>query len=97
MIPFVSIVVPMKNEAKRLPSLISALEGLDYPRDRYEIIVADNGSSDATPPSLGDARRSSYVSNRRAVLTRLATRPRVSLGGRFWRSLTVIACLNLIG
>jgi cellulose synthase/poly-beta-1,6-N-acetylglucosamine synthase-like glycosyltransferase len=58
MIPIVSIVVPVKNEAERLPSLISALEALDYPRDRYEIIIADNGSSDATPAI---ARASSSV------------------------------------
>jgi glycosyltransferase involved in cell wall biosynthesis len=49
MFPFVSIVVPVKNEAERLASLISVLEKLDYPRERYEIIIADNGSSDATP------------------------------------------------
>jgi cellulose synthase/poly-beta-1,6-N-acetylglucosamine synthase-like glycosyltransferase len=58
MIPFVSIVVPVRNEAERLPGLISALEGLDYPQDRYEIIIADNGSSDATPDI---ARTSSRV------------------------------------
>jgi len=58
MIPFVSIVVPVKNEAERLPSLVALLEGLDYPRDRYEIIIADNGSSDGTPAI---ARRSPSV------------------------------------
>lgn len=47
--PFVSIIVPVKNEERRLPRLLEALQSLDYPRDRYEIIVADNGSSDETP------------------------------------------------
>jgi glycosyltransferase involved in cell wall biosynthesis len=48
MYPFVSIIVPIKNEERRLPQLLSALEALDYPRDRFEIIVADNGSTDRT-------------------------------------------------
>jgi cellulose synthase/poly-beta-1,6-N-acetylglucosamine synthase-like glycosyltransferase len=46
--PFVSIIVPVKNEEHRLPTLLAVLCGLDYPRDRYEIIVADNGSTDRT-------------------------------------------------
>ena len=46
--PFVSIIVPVKNEAQRLPRLLATLVALDYPPDRYEIILADNGSSDET-------------------------------------------------
>lgn len=46
--PFVSIIVPVKNEEQRLQRLLEVLSSLDYPRERYEIIVADNGSSDAT-------------------------------------------------
>ncbi len=46
--PFVSIIVPVKNEERRLPKLLAVLRALDYPQDRYEIIVADNGSTDRT-------------------------------------------------
>jgi glycosyltransferase involved in cell wall biosynthesis len=46
--PFVSIIVPIKNEEERISTLLGALVSLDYPRDRYEIIVADNGSTDRT-------------------------------------------------
>lgn len=46
--PFISIIVPVKNEEQRLPRLLKVLSSLDYPRERYEIIVADNGSTDAT-------------------------------------------------
>lgn len=49
MLPFVSIIVPVKNEAERLPSLIGALRSLRYPADRFEIIIVDNGSTDGTP------------------------------------------------
>ena len=52
--PFVSIIVPVKNEERRLPALLAALRALDYPRDRYEIIVADNGSSDSTRAVITD-------------------------------------------
>lgn len=46
--PFVSIIVPVKNEELRLSKLLEVLCALEYPRDRYEVIVADNGSSDRT-------------------------------------------------
>jgi glycosyltransferase involved in cell wall biosynthesis len=46
--PLVSIIVPLKNEEKRLPILLEALQMLDYPRERYEILVADNGSTDGS-------------------------------------------------
>jgi glycosyltransferase involved in cell wall biosynthesis len=47
-LPCVTIVVPAKNEAQHLPLVFDALNALDYPRDRCDIVVVDNGSSDAT-------------------------------------------------
>ncbi len=46
--PFVSIVVPLLNEAPYVERLTRSLLAQDYPRDRYEILVADGGSSDRT-------------------------------------------------
>jgi len=43
-----SIVIPARNEAANLSSLLQALEGQDYPGDQYEIIVVDDHSSDET-------------------------------------------------
>lgn len=46
--PFVSIVIPTKNAAGILPSCLASIAALDYPRDRYEVVVADGRSSDGT-------------------------------------------------
>lgn len=46
--PFVSIVVPVYNGEKTIGRCIESLLNLDYPKDRYEIIVVDNGSKDRT-------------------------------------------------
>ena len=44
--PFVSIIVPSRNEEKNLPPLLTSLESLDY--KRYEVIVVDDNSTDQT-------------------------------------------------
>jgi len=46
--PFVSIIIPAYNEAAMLEKSLSALNRINYSRDRYEIIVVDNGSTDNT-------------------------------------------------
>ncbi len=42
--PFFSIVVPTYNRPIRLAACLQALSQLDYPRDRYEVVVVDDGS-----------------------------------------------------
>ncbi len=44
--PFVTIMVPAHNEGKVIVKTVEALLALDYPRDRYEIIVINDNSSD---------------------------------------------------
>lgn len=44
----ISVVIPVFNEEKLLPRCLQALRNQTYPRDHYEIIVADNGSTDKT-------------------------------------------------
>jgi GT2 family glycosyltransferase len=46
--PFVSIIVPTRNRAHLLRDCVHSLLAQDYPRDRYEIIVVDDGSADET-------------------------------------------------
>ena len=46
--PFFSIIVPTKNNEKQIDNCLTSLELLDYPKDRYEIIVSDGHSSDHT-------------------------------------------------
>jgi glycosyltransferase involved in cell wall biosynthesis len=50
--PFISIVVPLLNEEGYVERLLRSLLDQDYPRDRYEILVADGGSTDGTLRAL---------------------------------------------
>lgn len=43
--PFVSVVIPVYNDRERLELCLAALERQTYRRDRYEVIVVDNGST----------------------------------------------------
>lgn len=44
----ISIIIPVKNEAKRLPLCLDAIKQLEYDQELIEIIVVDNGSDDST-------------------------------------------------
>lgn len=46
--PFVSIIVPAHNEEKRIAAKLQNCLELNYPPDRLEILVASDGSTDAT-------------------------------------------------
>src|SRR6266571_1438665 len=46
--PAVSIVVVAHNEAARIEGRIANLLALDYPRERLEIVIASDGSTDET-------------------------------------------------
>ncbi len=45
-LPFVSVLVPVKNEEKVLARLLDALLGLNYPADKREFIVVNDASND---------------------------------------------------
>lgn len=47
-IPSVSIIVAVHNEAKYLPKKLQSLSALDYPTGAFEIIVVSDGSTDGT-------------------------------------------------
>lgn len=42
--PFFSIVIPTYNRPERLANCLKVIALLDYPRDRFEVIVVDDGS-----------------------------------------------------
>ncbi|PKM91652.1 hypothetical protein CVU82_00365 [Candidatus Falkowbacteria bacterium HGW-Falkowbacteria-1] len=46
--PFVSVVVPVFNDEKRIGKCIESLISQSYPKDKYEIIIVDNNSNDGT-------------------------------------------------
>ena len=46
--PFISVIVPVRNEAGFIADTLSQLLSQDYPADRVEILVADGRSTDET-------------------------------------------------
>src|SRR5699024_1765330 len=43
---FFSVIVPFRNEADNLPTLLDSIKTLDYPIDLFEFILVDDSSSD---------------------------------------------------
>lgn len=50
--PFVSVIVPVYNDAIRIRACIESLLLQTYPFQQYEIIIIDNGSTDTTPVTI---------------------------------------------
>ncbi|MBM3255474.1 MAG: glycosyltransferase, partial [Candidatus Omnitrophica bacterium] len=46
--PFVSIIIAHFNGKKMIKDCLDALYGIDYPKNKFEVIVVDNGSSDGS-------------------------------------------------
>ncbi|NNK32927.1 MAG: glycosyltransferase family 2 protein [Xanthomonadales bacterium] len=71
----ISIIVPVYNTSKYVDRCMTALLEQDYPRDDYEIIAVDNGSSDDSRQRLGrypvividEPRRGSYAARNAGV------------------------------
>jgi glycosyltransferase involved in cell wall biosynthesis len=50
--PEVSVIVPVYNGATTIEDCIESLLALDYPREKMELLVVDNASTDQTPELL---------------------------------------------
>ena len=44
-----SIIIACRNEEKNLPELFNSLINLDYPMEKFEIIIVDDASTDNSP------------------------------------------------
>lgn len=66
-LPFVSVVLPVRNEVDFIEENLTRLLQQDYPADRFEIVVADGMSDDGTRELLEDIaqrdRRVTFVDN----------------------------------
>jgi glycosyltransferase involved in cell wall biosynthesis len=47
-LPFISIIVAAKNEGRVIRRSLESMANLDYPKDLYEVVVVEDGSSDDT-------------------------------------------------
>lgn len=52
-IPDISVLVPVHNQEKYIGRCLRSLLSQNYPRDAFEVIVIDDGSSDRTSYALG--------------------------------------------
>lgn len=74
-LPFVTVIIPALNEERVIGDCLRALAEQTYPRDRYEVVVVDNGSRDRTAEMsraagatvLHESRPSAYVARNMAI------------------------------
>lgn len=50
--PFVSVIIPVYNDAERLQRCLTALEQQTYSKSCYEVIVVDNGSTEGNMAAI---------------------------------------------
>src|SRR5687768_11734867 len=55
--PFVSIVIPCRNESRFIRGCLESIVNNDYPADRFEVLVVDGMSTDDTRAILSEYRR----------------------------------------
>lgn len=75
--PFLSIVIPVRNEEKHLGSVLESLVNQNYSKDRMEILVVDGNSTDKTAEVVEDWARNSNV-----AIKRVANPAQLSSAGR---------------
>lgn len=73
--PFITVLVPCRNEELVIEGLVTTLLAFDYPDDSHEIIIIDDGSDDGTGAILDE------LTKRHPVL-RCIHRPPNSGGGK---------------
>jgi cellulose synthase/poly-beta-1,6-N-acetylglucosamine synthase-like glycosyltransferase len=75
-LPFVSVIVALKNEEKHIKQLVVSLRLIDYPKEKLEIILVNDGSTDGTSYMLSVIKSSNIkvltnekVGKKNALLT----------------------------
>ena len=56
-LPFVSVIMPVRNEAAFIERSVGAVASQDYPHDRMEILIADGMSEDGTRESVSSLQQ----------------------------------------
>ncbi len=59
--PSVAVIVPCLNEGETVAATAESLLALDYPKDKLEILLVDNGSTDSTPQVMERYRSNPQV------------------------------------
>jgi len=61
--PFVSVTIPAYNEEKSIKTTIESVTNLEYPKDRFEVLVVSDGSTDNTESLVREAIESNKKYN----------------------------------
>ncbi|MDJ0728267.1 MAG: glycosyltransferase [Prochloraceae cyanobacterium] len=73
---FISVIIPVYNDSKRLQICLEALENQTYPQDLYEIIVVDNNSEENIQATVAcfsqvkltsEKKRGSYAARNKGI------------------------------
>jgi succinoglycan biosynthesis protein ExoA len=64
-LPFLSVVLPVRNEQAHIQGVLAQLEAQEYPRDRFEVIAAVGTSTDRTAEVIQEFAERSTMSIRR--------------------------------
>ena len=59
--PFISVLLPVYNGAATIVPALDSLVAQDYPADRYEVIVVNDGSTDDTARVVADRQNLRYI------------------------------------
>ncbi len=81
MLPFVSVVIPALNEERTIRECLASVVELDYPPERREILVVDNGSTDRTAEIINSFTVRYLQENQRGVASARNTGIRAGRGG----------------
>ena len=57
-----SIIVPFRNEVENLPALLRSISEIDYPRDKFELILVNDQSEDDSVQIISQSLAHSPVS-----------------------------------
>jgi len=68
MLPFVSVVLPVRNEEDYIERSLQAILVQDYPSDRMEILIADGMSTDKTRETVSSFVRENNLSSSLQIL-----------------------------
>lgn len=60
-LPFVSIIIPVYNDAQKLEQCLALLEAQTYPQNCYEVIVVDNNSTENLKSIIAKFIQAKYV------------------------------------
>ena len=70
-LPNISILIPAYNEAKTIGKTLKSVLRLDYPKDKLDVIVIDNGSTDGTAEIVKNAMKDFKKFGKKLKLIRL--------------------------